>query len=565
MAERDHRHDPDHRGDPDQPAPLTADAAVPAVPEPRGAEPAAPAVPAQAPQDGPAEPEAVVPGVAARPAWAGTGTPAHGDREAGTFRHAAWAAGNGHQAAASTGRGFWQALTPLERTDLTVSASEAVFPLGDVLWHEGQTADHLLVIRSGWIRVCVEQEGDERIIALRGPGDIIGERAALLLRQRSATVVAIDDVHALRMTTREFAAYLTDHPRVLGVLEQEMYKRMTEGHAAPSQQAHGAASLGTVSYGPVSYGAGPYQVTHPYGPAAQYGPPQRYATAPHYAANPFGPNLCSSYPHAPHFCAAVPYATYPHGWHPPAVCQNGPSAHGVHPTAHVTAQAMAAQPIAVTPSGAGPGMASLEPTAPTVPATPSWAGQNCTIMFTDIAGFSDTVHRDDDDRLEMRAAMYRFLREAFEESKVPWDDCHAEDRGDGALIVVPPRMPTTAVIDPLIARLAALLRRHNRRSSRAVRIQLRLALHVGPVTPDTEGVAGWPVIQAARLLDARVLKERLAATGADLGFIASSFVYESVIAHSPGYVDAADYEPVHCRVKNTDVHGWMHLLGASPP
>ena len=79
--------------------------------------------------------------------------------------------------------------------------------------------------------------------------------------------------------------------------------------------------------------------------------------------------------------------------------------------------------------------------------------------------------------------------------------------------------------------------------------------------PDPPGMSGWTIINAARLLDAAPLKERLAATGADLGVIASRFVYDSVIAHGPGYVNAAEYEPIGCRVKETDIEGWIHLRG----
>ncbi|WP_242908772.1 cyclic nucleotide-binding domain-containing protein [Actinomadura terrae] len=454
-------------------------------------------------------------------------------------------------------RGFWRALNSAERDALLLSAHEVDFPVGGVLWHEGDIADHVLVILSGLVRVCVERDGGERIIAFRGVGDIVGERAALLLRLRSASVVAMDDVRALRMSTQEFAAYLTDHPRVLAVLEQEMYKRMTEraspeehpspyGYMPPGETATHTSPYGTATH-PSLYGPAAWPGRNPHGPSrALWGvPSQQYA---------------SEVPAPEHPLAAHPPIACPYAWHlhaglnryagiPPY--QPGENGHAMNP--HV-------------PEGHGPmaltrraGTAPRRGSAP-LP-SPPWAGQNCTIVFTDIAGFSDVVHRDDPARLEMRGWMYEFLQQAFEESHVPWDICHREDRGDGALIIVPPETPTTTVIDPMIARLAELLRGHNRRSSRAVRMQLRLALNVGPVVPDEQGVSGWSLIQTARLLDAQILKDRLDESGADLGFIASSFVYESVIAHHRN-MNAAEYEFIRCRVKQTDVQGWMHLLGA---
>jgi hypothetical protein len=127
---------------------------------------------------------------------------------------------------------------------------------------------------------------------------------------------------------------------------------------------------------------------------------------------------------------------------------------------------------------------------------------------------------------------------------------------------VPPGIPTISVVDPLLAWLAAALRRYNHQASAPVRIQLRAALHVGSVTSGPQGVSGEAIIQAARLLEAPVLKERLRETGADLGFIASSFVYDNVIKHGPGYVDPVTYQQVEVQVKESKLNAWMHLAGA---
>ncbi|WP_433229009.1 cyclic nucleotide-binding domain-containing protein [Actinomadura formosensis] len=447
---------------------------------------------------------------------------------------------------------FWRSLTNIEQVAFFASAREVVYPAGAVLWSEGQLADRTLVITSGMVRVCVERDGTERIIAHRGPGDIIGERAALELRRRSATVIALDVLHALCMTTQEFAAYLERYPRVFTVMEREMYDRLTEQPGLPQQPG--------LSQRPYVV---PYAVPDArHGYAVRYGPPLPYATG-YTSIPPQWP------PHPPYAVAdphIVPCATITRCVAPGLCALSAPrpdqgAMPGRHTVEHSRApvEQSAAQ---ARPRTAVPVPSQAQPTAGTASgsAGPSWAGQNCTIVYTDIAGFSSRI-RSDTDRIEVRHAMYAALRESFEESRVSWDACHIEDRGDGALIVVPPGMPTSTVIDPMIASLGMRLRRHNHRSGEPVRIQLRVAIDVGPVMPDPPGVSGWTIITAARLLDAAPLKERLVATGADLGVIASRFVYDSVIAHSPGYVNAAEYEPISCRVKQTDIEGWVYLHG----
>ncbi|TDC44391.1 cyclic nucleotide-binding domain-containing protein [Actinomadura sp. KC345] len=477
-------------------------------------------------------------------------------------------------------QGFWGSLTDVEQAALLATAQEVAYPVGTVLWFEGQAADQAVVIRSGSIRVSVERDGHERIIAFRGPGDIIGERAALLLRRRSATIVAMDTVHGLRMTTQQFVTYLSDHPRVVAVMEREVYDRLTEQTGplpqTPPTHAHNAPyepqSPHTGSAQPYLTHAPPYAVSaQDYAtttrPDATPAPPHLTSTQPY--AIPVQPNTTSTRAYAAptqrYYGTSQPYPTsgqvYAAGPAPLGYPQAGPPDPAAAGGSAYTVRTPGGADWPVhqgTGAGVPPDAQLTQPMA--TPVGPAWTGQNCTIVYTDIVGFS-APHRNDVDRLEMRRAMYAVLREAFEESRIPWAACHTEDRGDGALIVVPPGVPTAAVIDPMIAALAVRLRRHNQRSSGAVHFQLRVAVDVGPVMPDPPGVTGFALIRTARLLDARPLKERLAATGADLGFIASQFVFETVIAHGAGYVHPAEYEPISCRVKKLKTEGWIHLRG----
>ncbi|MGI5166583.1 cyclic nucleotide-binding domain-containing protein [Spirillospora sp. CA-253888] len=367
---------------------------------------------------------------------------------------------------------FWQSLTPAEQASFTLAAEEVVLPAGHMLWRADEVADHLLVILSGWAKVCVERDGREQIIAVRGAGDLLGERAALLLRRRSASVFTLDTLRFLRMSTRQFAAFLSVHPRVLAVMENQVYDRLTEE------------------------------------PYLQELMPKHTSTV-------------QAFPESP-----------------------------------VPARARR------TPEDGAPGALRLVPPPADTSERPTWAGQMCTILFTDIVGFS-RPHRRDDDRLKVRRAMYDLLREALEGSAVPWPALHREDRGDGALLVAPPEIPTRSVTDPMLARLAEGLRRHNLRAPEAERFQMRVALHVGPVVPDAEGVSGWAIIQTARLLDAPVFKQTMACTRADLGFITSAFVYETVIAQARGGLDPSGFRYVTDEVKTLEVSGWMHLSNAS--
>jgi hypothetical protein len=187
-----------------------------------------------------------------------------------------------------------------------------------------------------------------------------------------------------------------------------------------------------------------------------------------------------------------------------------------------------------------------------------WIGQNCSVILTDVVSFS-APSRTDEDRWVIRQVMYRVLKQSCKSAGIPWDECHHEDRGDGVLVVVPPTVPTWRILHPFVARLAEGLSQHNQRAGDGRRFQLRVALDVGPVESDAEGVMGLTIIQTARLVEAPTLKQRLRDSQGSLGFIASDFVYDKFVKHRPGEVDPAKYQKIRSGVKESRFTAWIYL------
>jgi hypothetical protein len=190
-------------------------------------------------------------------------------------------------------------------------------------------------------------------------------------------------------------------------------------------------------------------------------------------------------------------------------------------------------------------------------------GQLCGLFAVDIAGFNGW-RRDDDIQVYVHKSLYEMLQAAFDKSDVPWSSCAHEDRGDGVLVIVPPMIPIAGLVDPIPERLRRLVRRHNRVSCEAARIQLRVAAHIGPVHNDGHGFVGRDVNLLFRLLAARSLKRMLTQSGAEVTFITSGYVYENVIRRRPSLVDPALFRPLSVQVKETRTRAWAYSLGALP-
>ncbi|HLH57807.1 MAG TPA: cyclic nucleotide-binding domain-containing protein [Streptosporangiaceae bacterium] len=79
---------------------------------------------------------------------------------------------------------FWGALDPAERQAFESLADERTFAARARLMREGETANHVIVILSGWTRIYVRDGGEDRVLAERGPGQLVGERGALQVSVR---------------------------------------------------------------------------------------------------------------------------------------------------------------------------------------------------------------------------------------------------------------------------------------------------------------------------------------------------------------------------------------------
>ena len=125
--------------------------------------------------------------------------------------------------------GFWDVLNPTEREVLRSLASWRTFAAGARIMEEGERADHVMVILGGEVEIRLHVDGTERVVAVRGRGQLVGERAALKVSVRSATVVALEMVWALVVETKDFAAFISAHPRVLDIVQNQQYQRRAAG------------------------------------------------------------------------------------------------------------------------------------------------------------------------------------------------------------------------------------------------------------------------------------------------------------------------------------------------
>jgi CRP-like cAMP-binding protein len=83
------------------------------------------------------------------------------------------------------------------------------------LFREGEPGDYVVAIRSGRVKVSVQtRSGREILLAVKEPGDLVGELSAIDGRPRSATAIALEPVDALVVPRSAFAEFVEGHPRI---------------------------------------------------------------------------------------------------------------------------------------------------------------------------------------------------------------------------------------------------------------------------------------------------------------------------------------------------------------
>lgn len=106
-------------------------------------------------------------------------------------------------------------LGPPEWRALEQRGHHRPYERGQVLFFEGDQGGSVIALRSGRAKVTVHTlPGRELLLAVKGPGELLGEMSALDGRPRSATGTAMEAVDALVVPASVFQEFLNAHPRV---------------------------------------------------------------------------------------------------------------------------------------------------------------------------------------------------------------------------------------------------------------------------------------------------------------------------------------------------------------
>ncbi|HWM04316.1 MAG TPA: Crp/Fnr family transcriptional regulator [Actinophytocola sp.] len=124
-------------------------------------------------------------------------------------------------------------LAPDDRSFLFGRGINRELPAGEAIMHQGDPTDHVLILLAGWVRVySTTKDGGVVLLALRGPGDVLGDLAALQDWPRTANVETLQRVRFVQLRAERFISSLHDRPAIAVALLRQMSVRLREAEVA---------------------------------------------------------------------------------------------------------------------------------------------------------------------------------------------------------------------------------------------------------------------------------------------------------------------------------------------
>jgi CRP-like cAMP-binding protein len=109
---------------------------------------------------------------------------------------------------------FLESLAEPDRAALLELGHRREWQRGEILVHAGDRADSAIVLLSGLVKIHkLASEGADVLLALCGPGDLLGEITAVRQAVRAASATAVAAVRARVIPVGELRAFLAAHPR----------------------------------------------------------------------------------------------------------------------------------------------------------------------------------------------------------------------------------------------------------------------------------------------------------------------------------------------------------------
>ncbi len=95
-----------------------------------------------------------------------------------------------------------------------------------MLFREGESGDVMFVIQSGAVRISKEVGGTDKVLAVLGPGEFLGEMAILNGKPRTATATVLETARCLVIEAKTLESMVAKNAEIAMRLIKKLAKRL---------------------------------------------------------------------------------------------------------------------------------------------------------------------------------------------------------------------------------------------------------------------------------------------------------------------------------------------------
>src|SRR4051794_40711336 len=100
------------------------------------------------------------------------------------------------------------------------------YPPGEVLFREGEAGEVMFVIQAGAVRISKAIGGEDKVLAVLGPGEFLGEMAILNGRPRTATATVVEPARCLVIEAKTLEQMVARNAEIALRLIKKLAKRL---------------------------------------------------------------------------------------------------------------------------------------------------------------------------------------------------------------------------------------------------------------------------------------------------------------------------------------------------
>ena len=110
---------------------------------------------------------------------------------------------------------LFEGLSPEEQEELRAMMTQTTLRRGETLFNEGDSGDRLYILLSGKVKLGhASADGRENLLAVLGPGEIVGELTLFDPGPRSTTATAVAPTELLTLDHNQLMTFVESHPQL---------------------------------------------------------------------------------------------------------------------------------------------------------------------------------------------------------------------------------------------------------------------------------------------------------------------------------------------------------------